>query len=96
MYGCSGPWPGEREYAVNDQDVFFDSQIVQYAVIRNWQILAESTQWISDLVKATDQHVPWREIASFRNVLAYDYSENLTTGTISERWTKTASLPSNN
>ncbi len=63
-----------REYTGNNQDVFFDSQIVRDAVVPNLQILAESTQRLSDSIKATEQRVPWREIAGFRTVLAHGYS----------------------
>ena len=48
---------------------------MQDAVIRNLQTIAESTQRLSDSIRATEPEVPWRAIAGFRNVLVHDYFE---------------------
>jgi uncharacterized protein with HEPN domain len=53
--------------------VFFGSDLVQDAVLRNLQILAESTQRISDGLKVRHPEVDWRGIAGFRNILVHDY-----------------------
>jgi uncharacterized protein with HEPN domain len=42
-------------------------------VLRNLQVLAESTQRLSDGSKARRPEVDWRAIAGFRNVLVHDY-----------------------
>ena len=47
--------------------------MVQDAVMRNLQTLAESTQRISQAAKDAEPTVPWRSIAGFRNVLAHGY-----------------------
>jgi uncharacterized protein with HEPN domain len=47
--------------------------LVQDAVLRNLQTLAESTQRISGCVRALHPEVDWRAIAGFRNVLVPDY-----------------------
>ncbi len=62
-----------REYTANSQDKFESSHLVQDAVVRNLQTLAESTQRLSPSLKETESSVPWRKIAGFRNVLAHDY-----------------------
>lgn len=62
-----------HEYTKRDRQRFLDSKIVQDAVLRNLQTLAESTQRLSDQIKATEPSVPWRQIAGFRNVLAHGY-----------------------
>lgn len=59
-----------REYTAGDRSRFEDSRLVQDAVIRNLQTLTESSQRLSDELKATEQQVPWRELAGFRNVIA--------------------------
>ena len=41
--------------------------------MRNLQVLAESTQRLSDGSKARRPEVDWRAIAGFRNVLVHDY-----------------------
>lgn len=62
-----------HEYTKRDRQRFLDSKMVQDAVLRNLQTLAESTQRLSDQAKATEPSVPWRQIAGFRNVLAHGY-----------------------
>jgi uncharacterized protein with HEPN domain len=52
---------------------FFNSHTLQDAVLRNLQTMAESTQRLSDDIKATQPHLPWEEIAGFRNVLVHNY-----------------------
>jgi len=62
-----------REYTGGDRAAFYDSRLVQDAVVRNLQTLAESTQRLSEAIKATEKDVPWQAIAGFRNVLVHAY-----------------------
>ena len=64
-----------EEYTNGERSRFYDSHLVQDAVIRNLQTIAESTQRLSDGIRATEPEVPWRAIAGFRNVLVHDYLE---------------------
>lgn len=61
-----------NEY-VESREQFYASHLVQDAVTRNLQILAESSQRLPHNVK--DQHpgIPWRAISGFRNILVHDY-----------------------
>jgi len=43
------------------------------AVIRELQELSEAVQRLSTDLQAWHPEIPWRAIAGFRNVLAYDY-----------------------
>ena len=52
---------------------FFDSTLLQDAVIRNLQTLAESTQRLSEDTKEREAGIDWFKIAGFRNVLVHDY-----------------------
>lgn len=61
------------EYVGGDRNAFFSSTLVQDAVIRNLQVLAESSQRVSDSLKSQLPEVPWRDIAGFRNILVHDY-----------------------
>ena len=61
------------EYANAERARFDGSRLVQDAVIRNLQTLAESSQRLSSEIKATEPQVPWRELAGFRNVLVHGY-----------------------
>lgn len=62
-----------REYTNGSRTTFFDSHMVQDAVVRNLQTLAEATQRISEPLKATEPAVPWSAISGFRNVLTHNY-----------------------
>ena len=52
---------------------FRASRTIQDAVIRNLQILAESSQRLSAVLKSRWTEVEWNRIAAFRNVLVHDY-----------------------
>ena len=60
-------------YTDGGQSAFHESLLVQDAVVRNLQTLAESTQRLSDSIKLTEPDVPWRAIRDFRNVLTHGY-----------------------
>lgn len=62
-----------REYTAGDRFRFEASRLVQDATIRNLQTLTESSQRLSDSIKATEPQVPWRELAGFRNVIVHGY-----------------------
>ena len=62
-----------RDYTGGRRATFYESHMAQDAVMRNLQILAESTQRLSGSLKATEPAVPWSAIAGFRNVLAHNY-----------------------
>lgn len=62
-----------HEYTGGDRSRFEASRLIQDAVIRNLQTLAESSQRLSDEIKATEPQVPWRELAGFRNVIVHGY-----------------------
>ncbi|MBI5279849.1 MAG: DUF86 domain-containing protein [Burkholderiales bacterium] len=62
-----------REYTAGDRTRFEASRLVQDAVMRNLQTLTESSQRLSDSIKATEPQVPWRELVGFRNVIVHGY-----------------------
>ncbi len=62
-----------REYTGGAQDTFLQTPMVQDAVLRNLQTLAESSQRLSATTKATEPGIPWADLAGFRNVLAHGY-----------------------
>lgn len=49
------------EYTGGDRSRFDASRLVQDAVIRNPQTLAESSQRLSNELKATEAQIPWRD-----------------------------------
>ena len=59
------------EYTNAERACFDASRLVQDAVIRNLQTLAESSQRLSSEIKVTELQIPWRELAGFRNVIVH-------------------------
>lgn len=55
------------------RDEFLKSHTLQDAVLRNLQVLSESTQRISSDTKILRPEIEWRSISAFRNVLVHDY-----------------------
>jgi len=62
-----------RRFTVEGRESFLGDRKTQDAVIRNLQILAESTQRLSAEVKASQPGVDWRLIARFRNFVVHNY-----------------------
>lgn len=60
-------------YTVDGYDAFMASTLIQDAVIRKLQIMAESTIHLPEAIKAAHTEVNWRNIRGFRNVLVHDY-----------------------
>jgi uncharacterized protein with HEPN domain len=49
------------------------SSLIQDAVLRNLQVLAESTQHLSDEFKTRHPEIEWYKISGLRNILVHDY-----------------------
>lgn len=62
-----------EEYTASGRDEFESSTMVQDATVRKLQVLAESTQRLSEEIKSTEPEIPWRQIAGFRNTLVHGY-----------------------
>ena len=60
-------------YCGGDRARFDGDELVQDGVVRNLQLLAESSQRISEATKAGEPAVPWRELAGFRNIVVHAY-----------------------
>ena len=61
------------EYVGGEEARFRNSRLIQDAVIRNLQTLAESSQRLSETIQAGEPEIAWRAIAGFRNILVHDY-----------------------
>lgn len=55
------------------KSAFLSSHTRQDAVLRNLQILTESSQRLSDGQKQEHREVEWAKMAAFRNILVHDY-----------------------
>jgi len=58
---------------IESKELFYDSHLVQDAVVRNLQVMAESSQRLPEKVKNKYPEIPWNDISGFRNVLVHDY-----------------------
>ena len=61
------------EYCEGGESSFRQSHLIQDAVIRNLQTMAESSQRLSESTKAIAPDVPWRAISGFCNIIVHDY-----------------------
>ena len=52
---------------------FLGSELIQDAVLRNLQILAESTKRLTEAVKAATPSIQWSAVIGFRSVLVHEY-----------------------
>jgi uncharacterized protein with HEPN domain len=55
------------------RDTVFASRTLQDAIVRNLQVLCESTQRIDDAHKQQHSGINWASIAGMRNILVHDY-----------------------
>ncbi len=62
-----------RCYLMGDKERFMTSTLIQDAVLRNLQVMAESTQKLSPEFKQKHPDILWRELWAFRNVIAHNY-----------------------
>ncbi|MGQ0722271.1 MAG: HepT-like ribonuclease domain-containing protein [Candidatus Eiseniibacteriota bacterium] len=62
-----------EEYTAEGRQAFLGSTLIQDAVLRNLQTLAESAKRVGAPLRERHPEVPWRDIAGFRNVVVHDY-----------------------
>ena len=62
-----------EKYTEGGKNGFLASTLIQDAVMRNLQTMAESTQRLSDVTKEAHPEVDWYKISGFRNVLVHGY-----------------------
>jgi len=58
---------------VSDFDSFESDHKTYDAVLRQLQIMSESTKRLSEELKKRNPQISWNEIAGFRNILVHDY-----------------------
>lgn len=62
-----------NQYCEGGESSFRQSSLIQDAVIRNLQTMAEASQQLSEPTKGIASDVPWRAISGFRNIIVHDY-----------------------
>ena len=53
--------------------IFFESRLIQDAVIHNLEIIGEATKKITKELRSEYPDIPWREMSGLRDVLIHDY-----------------------
>jgi uncharacterized protein with HEPN domain len=78
----------DPEPAVN-QARFHDDPLVQDAVLRRMETLADAAGHLSDQLKERHPELPWRRITDFRNQVAHGHLEI----DVDRAWSAVADLP---
>ena len=60
-------------YTDAGEESFRSNTMIHDAVIRNFQIIGEASKKLSDDIKSTYPHVPWKSMAGMRDKLIHDY-----------------------
>ena len=64
-----------EKFTAGGKTSFFNSELIQAAVLRHLQTLGESTKRLSVAIRTRYPDLAWRGIVSLRNVLVHDYLE---------------------
>jgi uncharacterized protein with HEPN domain len=64
-----------ERFTADGKNAFFNSELIQAAVIRHLQTLGESIKRLSVAIRARYPDLAWRGIVTLRNVLVHDYLE---------------------
>jgi uncharacterized protein with HEPN domain len=60
-------------YTASGKEAFFQTRMIQDAVIRNLEIIGEATKNLSPDFRLAHPEIPWRQMAGLRDVLIHDY-----------------------
>lgn len=66
----------------NPEKDFFNSLVIEKAVIRILHEITETTQRISDDLKQELQDIDWKSLSGFRNILVHDYLGDIDLNTV--------------
>jgi len=56
-----------------DKKEFAKNELIQDAIIRNFEVIGEASKKISHDFKKTYHEIPWKEISGMRDKLIHDY-----------------------
>jgi len=62
-----------ESYTASGKEAFFQTRMIQDAVIRNLEIIGEATKNLSPDFRLAHPEIPWRQMAGLRDVLIHDY-----------------------
>ena len=56
-----------------DYDEFYSSELIQDAVIKNFEVIGEAAYHITSELKENYNNIEWKKIQGLRHVLVHDY-----------------------
>lgn len=62
-----------EQFTRGGREQFFQSELIQGAVVWNLGIIGEAVRQVSASLKELHPEVPWRQITSMRNRLVHEY-----------------------
>jgi uncharacterized protein with HEPN domain len=62
-----------ESYVAKGKDSFFGEPLIQDAVIRNFEVIGEAAKRVPETYRQANPGIPWRSLASFRDVLIHQY-----------------------
>ncbi len=60
-------------FTADGHEIFMQSQVIQEAVIRNFEVMGEAARRISEQTRHRYPHIPWAQIIGLRNRLIHNY-----------------------
>jgi len=60
-------------FTADGYETFMQSQVIQEAVIRNFEVMGEAARRISEQTRHRYPHIPWPQIIGLRNRLIHNY-----------------------
>ncbi len=65
-----------ERYTVEGRDVFFQSELIQDAVLRNLEVIGEAAKRINQEFRQAHPAIPWRGMATMRDILIHHYGRS--------------------
>ena len=62
-----------EEYTAGGREQFMASHLIQDGVLRNFEIIGEAANQLSETMLQRTPDIPWHQITAFRNVLIHGY-----------------------
>ena len=56
-----------------DYEEFSKDEVIQFAIIKNFEIIGEAAYHLTDEIKGANPKVEWKKIMAFRHILVHDY-----------------------